>query len=266
MPELPEVETIRRQLASQIVGSTVEEVRFFTSPPPWDFRPLLGRRVIGVHRRGKWLWLELEKGLALLLHLGMTGQLVWETEPAPLPAHTHLVLRLGRGQLRFTDPRRFGRVELLDKESLQQRLEKRLGPEPLSPAFSVDYLTGVLARSRRSLKSLLLDQKIVAGLGNIYADEALFAAGIDPRRQAFTLTPQEIHRLHRAIREVLAEGLAHRGTSFRDYVDAGGVPGAHRLFLRVYGREGQPCPRCGRPINKIKVAGRGTHFCSHCQR
>ncbi|ACX52156.1 formamidopyrimidine-DNA glycosylase [Ammonifex degensii KC4] len=268
MPELPEVETIRRQLAEKVIGARIKRVEVrraavMTNPIP-GLDLLSGKTITGVSRRGKWLWLSLEGDLALLFHLGMTGQLVWEEE-GELPPHTHLLIELDRGRLRFTDFRRFGRVRLGKSEEIRDYLEEKLGPEPLSPAFSVSYLKNALARSRRPIKALLLEQKAVAGLGNIYTDEALFLAGIDPRRPACTLTEDEVKRLHEAIKGVLAEGIRHRGTSIRNYVDAEGTPGEHSLFLRVYGREGQPCPRCGTPIKKIKLSGRGTHFCPHCQ-
>ncbi|RDV83555.1 DNA-formamidopyrimidine glycosylase [Ammonifex thiophilus] len=269
MPELPEVETIRRQLVEKVVGARIKKVEVRLAKVMKNSTSgtelLEGKAITGVFRRGKWLWLALEGDWALAFHLGMTGQLVWEGK-GELPPHTHLLIELDRGRLRFTDFRQFGRVRLGKSKEIRDYLEEKLGPEPLSPIFSASYLENVLAKSRRPVKALLLDQKAVAGLGNIYTDEALFLAGIDPRRPACTLAEDEVKKLHEAIQKVLAEGIAHRGTSIRNYVDATGVAGEHGLFLHVYGRGGQPCLRCGTLIKKIKLCGRGTHFCPHCQR
>jgi formamidopyrimidine-DNA glycosylase len=272
LPELPEVETISRQLAAAIPGRTICDAevhleKVVKEPAPAAFPGRVrGRKITGVSRRGKYLLLELDDGHTLVIHLRMSGQLVYEEEAAPLPRHTHLVLHLDRGRLRLTDLRQFGRVWLLPAAEASRLPElAKLGPEPFSAAFSEAYLAGLLRNSRRRLKPLLLDQEVVAGIGNIYADEILFRAGLHPARRGAELTASEVKRLYHAVKEVLAEGVAHRGTSIRDYVDAEGREGSHQNFLKVHHRAGQPCLRCGTPIEKIKFGGRGTYFCPGCQ-
>ncbi|MEW6771226.1 MAG: bifunctional DNA-formamidopyrimidine glycosylase/DNA-(apurinic or apyrimidinic site) lyase [Bacillota bacterium] len=272
MPELPEVETISRQLAAIIPGRTIRdaEVRLekvVREPAPAAFAGRVrGRKITGVSRRGKYLLLELNDGHTLVIHLRMSGQLVYEEEAAPLPRHTHLVLHLDRGRLRLTDLRQFGRVWLLPAAEAGRMPElTKLGPEPFSAAFSEAYLAGLLRNSRRRLKLLLLDQEVVAGIGNIYADEILFQAGLHPARRGAELSAAEVKRLYRAIKAVLADGVAHRGTSIQNYVDGEGRMGTHQNFLRVHHRAGQPCPRCGTRVEKIKFGGRGTYFCPGCQ-
>ena len=272
LPELPEVETIRQQLASKIIGatilgSTIHLGKVIKDPSPTAFADgIRGRRILSITRRGKYLIFGLTGGYNLVVHLKMTGQLVYENEGGPLPRHTHLVLHLDTGRLRLTDLRQFGRVWLLPSAETEKRSGiNMLGPEPLAPEFSEGDFIARLKKSRRSLKPLLLDQKVVAGIGNIYADEALYRAGLHPNRQAADLTTREAKVLYRAVKEVLREGVSHRGTSIRNYVDAEGRRGTHQEFLKVHNRAGRPCLRCGTLIQKTKLGGRGTYFCPLCQ-
>ncbi len=273
MPELPEVETIRQQLealvsGAGILGGTVYLPKVIRQPSPEVFADLISnRKILSVTRRGKYLLFGLSGGYTLVIHLRMTGQLICEKEGAPPPRHTHLILHLERDRrLRFTDLRQFGRVWLLPaSDTRSQAGMEKLGPEPLSPEFTETYFATRLKNSRRSLKPLLLDQQVVAGIGNIYADEALHHAGLHPNRRADGLNSREAKALYRAVKEVLREGVSHRGTSIRNYLDAEGRAGRHQDFLKVHNRAGRPCPRCGSTIEKIKCGGRGTCFCPSCQ-
>jgi len=272
LPELPEIETIRRQLSEEIVGLTVIDAAIYLSkvikePSPGSFlREIQGRRISRVGRRGKYLLFDLSGGYLLVVHLRMTGQLVYESETAPQPRHTHLILHLERGRLRLTDLRQFGCVWLLPAEKSARMAQlAKLGPEPLTAEFTETYFVQRLKDSRRQVKQVLLDQEIVAGIGNIYADEALYLAGLHPGRRADGLSAREAKKLYRAVKEVLREGILHRGTSIQHYVDAVGRQGSHQDFLRVHYRAGQPCPRCGNPVVKVKLGGRGTYLCPACQ-
>jgi len=272
MPELPEVETIRRDLAACVVGETVEHVvwldgRMVRGPVRSDelAARLVGQRGCQVVRRGKFLVWKFASRAGLLLHLGMSGRLVVEANPTAVwRPHTHLVLDLSSGaQVRLSDPRRFGRVTWLEPPA---RLPWPLGPEPLSRTFTASRLEAVLAHRQAPIKALLLDQRIVAGLGNIYVDEALHRASVSTRQPGGTLQRDRVVALHRAIRHVLREAIADRGTTFLDYRDGRGEAGSHQRRLKVYGRAGEPCQRCGQPIARIVVAGRGTHLCPRCQQ
>lgn len=272
MPELPEVETIRRQLSERIVGLTVFGATIYLKkvikePSPESFvRKIRKRKITGITRRGKYLLFELSGGYLLVIHLRMSGQLVYESETAPQPRHTHLLLHLERGRLRLTDLRQFGRVWLIPAERSYQMAElKKLGPEPLTADFTETYLRNRLRKSRRKIKPVLLDQEVVAGIGNIYADEALYMAGLHPGRRSDGLTAREVKELYRAVKDALSEGVLHRGTSIQNYVDAAGRKGSHQDFLKVHYRAGQPCPRCGTSVTKIKLGSRGTYFCPTCQ-
>lgn len=272
MPELPEVETVRRSLAELVVGRTIVAVR------PRDFpgvmgdesieavaARLVGTRIDAARRRAKYVFLDLDDGSALMIHLRMTGHLVVTDRTDPPLRFEHLSIELDDGRdLRFADQRKFGRVLHLSAADASS-LSGRLGPEPLSPRFTADLLHARLARRPGKLKSVLLDQRLVAGLGNIYVDEALFRARLHPERSASTLTGHEVRRLHRAIRTVLREGLVNRGTTFSTFQNAYGEAGGNQRNLRVYGRPGEPCVRCGRPLARAVVGGRGTHFCPRCQ-
>jgi formamidopyrimidine-DNA glycosylase len=271
MPELPEVETVARDLRPLLVGRSLAGLRKSRKPlrQAWDKaweKQLVGRRVEAVHRRGKWLLVELDGGSFLMVHLGMTGRFTVVAPTARVEPHTHLVFRLDNAhELRFRDARRFGSVTFYpDRPAWESFLAGRLGPEPwdLSPADWRLALKG----TRRALKAVLLDQTVIAGVGNIYADEACFTAGIDPRRLGNTLSPIAANRLLLSVREVLDRAIEARGSSIRDYVGGSGQCGAYQDRFLVYGRANEPCPRCDRPIRSIRLAGRSTHFCARCQK
>jgi len=273
MPELPEVETVRRSLLAPVVGRMIVGLTGETFPGVMGtegieaIRPrLVGATVVGVRRRAKYLILDLDDGTALLVHLRMTGGLqVAPRSTAPL-RFQHLAVELDNGiDLRFTDQRKFGRVLHIQLSDLRH-LHRRLGPEPLTTTFTARRFGQALTTRPGKLKSVLLDQGLIAGLGNIYVDEALFRARIHPERAANSLSSHEVRRLHRAIRAVLREGILNRGTTFSSYRDGNGAAGGNQGNLHVYGRGGTgTCPRCSRPLRRIVVGGRGTSFCLKCQ-
>lgn len=270
MPELPEVEVTRLSFASRIAGAGVLAARP-GKPLRWplgcDPAGLVGQTVGEVTRRGKYLWLPLDRG-GLLMHLGMSGSLSFGDSPPPPGPHDHFDLVTTRGVLRLHDPRRFGAVLWsagLD-EAPARALLARLGVEPLEAAFTGALLHERLRGRRVSIKQALLAGDVVVGVGNIYASEALHAAGIDPRLPAGRLSRPRCERLARAVREVLQRALAAGGSTLRDFRDAHGHGGAFQQQAQVYGREGQPCPRCGRPVHRIVQGQRSTYFCAACQR
>jgi len=271
MPELPEVETVVRELSEVLIGRiitgvTVRWPRTVAVPGPEEFRSgLAGRRVDSVSRRGKYIVIGLDRG-TLLIHLKMSGRLLIVPGDAPPEPHSHTVFDLDdQRQLRFRDTRKFGRVYLVADPA---QITGELGPEPLADDFTFEEFCGALARRAGRLKSLLLNQQFLAGLGNIYADESLFAARLHPLRRADSLEAEEQLRLYEAIRTVLCRAVAGRGTTLEDggYVDARGRPGDYQEEIAVYGRKGQPCPVCGAPIERIVLGGRSTHFCPRCQK
>ncbi|MCL6638809.1 MAG: DNA-formamidopyrimidine glycosylase [Firmicutes bacterium] len=274
MPELPEVETVKRTLQNKLAGLSFRGVQVFmpkvvrTHNPAGFSEAIAGKKILKIGRRGKYLLLRLNGDWSLVVHLRMTGRLYYCDPGAPLQRYTHVVFELDNGcQLRYSDLRQFGRIWLMSPGTLDKLPGyKDLGVEPLDEAFTRDYLKKELRRRRSRIKPLLLDQTFIAGLGNIYADEALHRAKINPERLATTLTPREVANLHRSIREVLTEGIEHRGTTMRDYIDGDGRPGQYQEMLRVYGREGKPCPACGRAVEKRKIAGRSSYFCPACQK
>ena len=272
MPELPEVETIRRDLLPLVVGRTIAEgwvspnaPRLIQLLPPEEFsRQIAGRRVEDIERRGKYLLFRLSDGLLWGVHLRMTGRLLHDLSACPETPYLRASFRLDDGAwLCFVDLRKFGTMWLVDDEAL---VTGRLGPEPLSNDFTPAYLYALLQRRSGPVKGVLLDQGAIAGIGNIYADEALFHAGIKPMRAANSLSKQRAARLHEAIRYALELALGDRGSSFRDYLDASGREGGHHLKVRVFRRTAQPCYVCGTEIKRVKVAGRSTHYCPKCQR
>ena len=232
--------------------------------------PLAGASVAEVSRQGKYLVMHLGTELALVVHLGMSGQLRHGEAGAGMGPHTHVVLDLAGGtQLRYVDPRSFGEMFLSRKSANGEVPELAgLGPDPLGDHLSVDRFAAILAGHRVSMKALLLNQRLVAGIGNIYSDEMLFVAGVRPLRTSDTLSSQEARRLHAAMRQVLAAAIDHRGTSAADqqYRDLSGAVGGHGRFLAVYQREGQPCLRCGAPVQRARWANRSTFFCAACQQ
>ena len=270
MPELPEVETIARELRPHVEGRTILDAHVdwarIIARPEEDVERFCagvrGRRITCVWRRAKFVVMDLDDGRHIVVHLRMSGRLV--LSPNGLPQHLRVLFELsGNGQLFFYCQRKFGRVWLVD--DLDGVLGE-LGPEPLSEAFTVERFQDMMAPRRGMIKPLLLNQRFLAGLGNIYVDESLFLAGLHPRRTADTLSPQDVERLHGAIRHVLSHALVHHGTSFDGiFVRPQGEQGRQQEGLCVYGQVGEPCVRCGTPIERDVVGGRGTHFCPRCQ-
>jgi formamidopyrimidine-DNA glycosylase len=273
VPELPEVETIRRRLATVLEGATIESAEIvdprLTRPVDPDLvaDALVGERVAALERRGKYLLWRLVSGRTLVVHLRMTGSLRHDPSGRlPEDAYRRATLSFDTGaQVGYRDVRRFGTWELLEREHLRPYLSARLGPEPLAVSFTAARLGALIAARRAPVKAFLLDQRRIAGVGNIYADEALWRARIHPLRPAETLDRDEVTRLHRALRAVLRKGIELQGSSLRDYVTPEGDDGGMQQEFHVYGRRGEPCDRCGRPIERIVVAGRGTWLCPHCQ-
>jgi formamidopyrimidine-DNA glycosylase len=270
VPELPEVETIARGLAHTIVGKQIAraEIRLAKiaiAPPGVDFAgALAGERIVGVSRRAKYAVVKLVSGRALVTSLRMTGRLVVQHPGETDYPGTHIVLHYTDGtRLSFADLRTFGRMRLVEPD---EPWDAGLGLEPLSSGFTPQWFTGMLSGRTTPIKVLLLDQHRIAGIGNIYACEALWEAGIKPGKPAKSLTKPAILRLHRAIRDVLERATEMRGTSVDDYVDARGLKGGFQNALSVYGRLGEPCLRCGAPIRRTVIAQRGTWWCKKCQR
>lgn len=270
MPELPEVETVVRGLRSLLIGRTIVGVsvgwlRTIARPEVDQFsEEIVGRRITSIGRRGKYVVIRLDRGY-LLVHLKMSGQLLVVPAVEPKDKHVHLLFDLDqRWQLRFRDVRKFGRVYLLEEPS---EITAGLGPEPLSEDFTLAEFRRLLAPRWGRLKPLLLNQHFLAGLGNIYADEALYASCLHPLRRADSLTPDEQARLYDAIRAVLNHAVESRGTTLSDggYTDARGEVGAYQEQITVYGRAGEPCLRCQTSIKRIAIGGRSAHFCPHCQ-
>ena len=274
MPELPEVETIVADLRPHLVGRTILRAKLgfptiVRYPEPEEFiDAVAGMRIESVQRRGKYIFIRLRDDLVLVVHLGMTGQLRIVDAEAPVEKHTHAVFFLEDGrQLRYRDPRRFGRLLLGTEQALiSSKKMPRLGPEPIDPDFAADELYRRLRRRRTSLKAVLLDQTAVAGVGNIYADESLHRARLRPTRLANTLSMRSARRLHESLRDSLQTAIQNRGSSVDTYRDAWGEMGGQQEKLLVYGRAGEPCLTCGRPLSSVRIAGRTTVFCRRCQR
>ncbi len=271
MPELPEVEFVARQLRETLPGRRITAVetrweRSIQGMEPAEFAAeVSGRVVTQVGRRAKYLLLTLDDGRLLIIHRRMSGNLLLWAPDDPEPLYTRVVFTLDDGRrLAYTDPRKFGRVALAAPDALPAAFAT-LGPEPLEDAFTPAALATRLAGHAGAIKAVLLDQRVVAGLGNIYADEALFRAGIHPLRSAASLTAEEITRLHAGIQGALTTGIAHGGTTFGRHRDIYNEAGVNLEHVEVYRRTGQPCLRCGAPIERIVVAQRSTHFCPHCQ-
>ncbi|MBI2100440.1 MAG: DNA-formamidopyrimidine glycosylase [Candidatus Vogelbacteria bacterium] len=278
MPELPEVETLRRELERALVGRVIKSIKILWSKiilplTPTGFRrKIRGQKITAITRRAKIIFLDLENHLTLAVHLKMTGQLVFQSLQSQGSTsgefkHTRAILSFtDDSRLYFNDLRKFGWLRLVSAKDKQIMTEKH-GLEPLSPEFTLTNFIRALTRyPNRKLKPALLDQTLIAGLGNIYADESCLAAGLRPMRRVKTLTDQEIKKLHRVIKQVLKLALAKGGTSSRNYVRSDGLPGGFFSYLKVYGRGGRPCRHCRTPIVKIKLAGRGAHYCPKCQK
>jgi len=266
MPELPEVETIVRELRQKIIGKTITRIRVHwersVQGQSKEFRRrLAGKTIDAVSRRGKFIGFELHDGTFFTIHLRMTGKLVQKLDVAS-QKHVRVEFQFQDGSaLYFVDARKFGRLHLWPCKSQSC---SSLGPEPLHPATVLSVLSGL--STRRPVKTVLLDQKILAGVGNIYADEALYAAGIHPLTPAARLSAEQRLRLSRSVPQVLKSAIRRRGTTLRDYRTIAGRSGENQEYLQVYGRAGQPCFTCGALIEKIRVAGRSAHFCTSCQK
>ena len=284
MPELPEVETIVRDLNlelknKKIIAIESRDKKIFRLTAR-DVKNLIGRTVKSVRRRAKMIIIDFGANY-LIIHLKMTGQLVYKTKSSVIAGghpianegrelpnkFTRVILRFNdKSLLYFNDVRRFGWMKLMSAQEWA-RFNEKLGVEPLSRNFTLEYFKNFLWRKRKStVKQALLDQKYISGIGNIYADESLFAARIKPFRRAHSLKPREIKKLWQAIPEILRRAIKHRGTSFNDYVDARGEAGNFIKYLKIYGRAGEKCKNCGRPIKKMKLGGRGAHWCDYCQK
>lgn len=298
MPELPEVETIRRDLEKVILGKKIKSVILFDSKTARNkaaffINFLTNRQVVSISRRGKLLIFEINKkkeeneSMYLLVHLKMTGQLIFSSnkeyllgghssgdealkrsdEDRMLVRHTRSVIKFsGGGTLFFNDMRRFGYLQLVTKSDLEKIKKNNYGPEPLTEELTIDYLVNILKNRSTNIKALLLNQKLIAGLGNIYVDEALFLAKIKPSRSGKSIKRKELDKLLIAINEIIASAIKNRGTTFNNYVDSSGRKGNFLSLLKVYSRGGEPCYKCKKPIKKIKLAGRGTHYCPNCQK
>ena len=286
MPELPEVETVVRGLARAVVGDTIESIWLGSKPEPLKSpaaeieRTLRHARIVAVRRMGKHIVIELDKARAqaktrkaqsrvsppkshaaqFIIHLGMTGQLLVVKPEQEIEKHTHLVAQLASGrELRFVDPRRFGRLAVHTRNGFQAE-----GVEPLDVGFEI--FVNLFRKRKTPIKSALLNQKLLRGVGNIYADESLFRAGVRPRRRAASLSRGELRRLYDALQQVLNQAIAAGGSSVSDYVNAEGEPGFFQFEHRVYGREGEPCVTCATPIKRVVIAGRSSHYCPRCQK
>jgi len=270
MPELPEVETTRRGLAALILGRRFSGAELRISSLRWPLDPMLpdivrDQQVLAVERRAKYLLLRLERG-TLLLHLGMSGSLRVLESPDPPGRHDHVDLLFATGGLlRLTDPRRFGALCWIPGEADDHPLLRRLGPEPLGQAFDAAWLLNRAQGRRVAVKPFIMDQQVVVGVGNIYASEALFRAGIRPDRAAGSIARARWEKLVTAIRQVLSEAIEAGGTTLQDFARADGRPGYFRQELQVYGRDEQPCVVCQRPIRCLRLGQRSSYFCTHCQ-
>ena len=274
MPELPEIEVLRRSLRPLLLGERIVGVRVRNPAlrEPVD-RRVLGRRVRGrkvreLRRRAKYLLIDLEGASTLVVHLGMSGRLALAADTAPVEIHEHVAFRLaGGGRLAFRDPRRFGLVLALPTASLEEdRHFASLGIEPLGDELSGDALAGLACGRRAPVKSFLMDARLVVGVGNIYASEALHRAAIHPRRSVARVSRQSWERLAAAVQATLRQAIGEGGTTLNDFADGEGRSGYFQISLRAYGREGEACPRCGRGIRRIVMSGRSTFYCPGCQR
>lgn len=274
MPELPEVETIREGLEKKVKGKRVNKIiikseKSIKAPSsPGEFiRKIEGRILSEIRRRGKYLILELDSKDSLIIHLKMTGRLIYSSEGEELPYTRVIFIFPDKTQLSFTDMRRFGGLWLIsDEEFSNLPFLKSLGPEPLENDFTLDRFRELLKGKKRKIKSLLMEQTFIAGVGNIYSQEALFLARIHPEKNVSMLVDREIEGLYNNLLAVLREALSCRGSSINAYVDLNGKKGSYESHLRVYGRQDRSCSRCGAVIRKIKVSGRGTCFCPVCQK
>lgn len=274
MPELPEVETLRRSLLPHLQGRLMESVQVFEHRLRRPLHPerfcaaLRGRRVLNLRRRAKYLLFDLDDEQVLLAHLGMSGSMALLYPAIERRKHDHVVWALEGGiELRFHDPRRFGVLDVFARElEAQHPSLQPLGIEPLSEALHESAFFQKLCKRKQAIKQALMDAHLVVGIGNIYASEALFRAGIHPSSSASSLTPRRYRKLAESIQHTLQQAIECGGTTLRDFHDAEGQQGYFALELQVYGREGEPCPRCARPVERFVQVGRSTFFCARCQR
>lgn len=274
MPEMPEVETIRRTLIDKISGRTIKEVEFLLArlvkwPSPAEFQAVLtNRKFVNLTRRGKYLLFYLDDNQVLVIHLRMTGRLQYVSFGMEKDKFTRIIFKLDNGDLLvYADTRTLGTLYLMPSDELWRISGlANMGPEPLTHEFSLDYFSDMLKKHHGKIKAILLNQKYVGGLGNIYVDESLAIAGVHPERTASSLNENESELLFHAINKVIADSIKHGGTTFRDYRDGSGKSGSHQHHLKVYGRKAEPCHTCGTSIVWKEVSGRGTHFCPVCQR
>lgn len=281
MPELPEVETIARGLHKRVAGDTIQSIWLGEKPEPLKSSPrdiakvLEHSKIVQVRRVGKHIVFDLkqpskgrdrrERNGQWVVHLGMTGKMQVTMPDEEVAKHTHAIARLASGrEVRFVDPRRFGRLAVVGAEPSVSVSFQAPGDEPLE--LQAQRFLELFRGRKTPIKSALLNQKLLSGVGNIYADEALFRAGIRPRRRAASLTRDQLRKLHAAVQEVLREAIELGGSSVSDYVNVDGEEGFFQLQHRVYGREGEPCLVCGTPIKRVVIAGRSSHYCSHCQK
>jgi formamidopyrimidine-DNA glycosylase len=278
MPELPEVEVVRRDLDREVTGKRIKvvetngarSIRRHKNRAEFASK-LEGKKVTGVTRRGKYLLVRLDGGEVLVIHLGMSGQLLRaKSAKEPLPKHTHVVITFTQGgQLRFVDPRTFGEMFVTAYDELEHDVDElaHLGLDPLEQTMSWERFGQLIATRSTKLKTALMDQTFLAGIGNIYSDEILFEAGLRWDRMTDSLSPEEVRRLYRAMMEILQDAVKYRGSSLADqqYVDVFGQPGGYQLHHNVYAREGEACRRCRRPVVRQRVGGRSTFFCDTCQ-
>ncbi len=268
MPELPEVEVSRMGISPHLIGQSIESITWRTPKLRWlipeELRQLSGQVIRGISRRAKYLLIETDKGCAIV-HLGMSGSLRVLDAALPAGKHDHVDLILSNGKvLRYNDPRRFGAWLWCDVDK-QHSVFAKLGPEPLTDDFSVQTFIERAKNKRVAVKSFIMDNHVVVGVGNIYANEALFSAGIDPRRPANQVKASEWTLLVTEIKAVLAKAIQQGGTTLKDFAQADGKPGYFAQELQVYGKAGKPCPQCGTLIEEMKIGQRNTFFCSHCQ-
>lgn len=272
MPEMPEVETVRRSLNSQVKDHKIThvEIRYpdlITGDVDQFVEFVTGATVTDVGRRAKFLLIHLDNGYTIISHLRMEGKYRISSDPDAIDKHSHAIFTLDNGQkMIYNDVRKFGRMQLWNTDELSENKSlKKLGPEPLSTEFMFENLKPRIMRHRKAIKTVLLDQSVMSGLGNIYVDEVLWQVKIHPETPANHLSDKDIQNVIEASNQEMEKGIAVGGSSIRTYVDANGHKGNMQNNLKVYGKEGTPCPRCGTMIEKIKVGGRGTHFCPRCQ-
>lgn len=273
MPELPEVETIRRGLLpvllkSRMVGVRVRDGRLRVPAVEADLQQCVGQQILGISRRSKYLMFELANGRVVVIHLGMSGRLLWVSRETPFDRHDHVIFTFAKNQqLRFRDPRRFGLVVVTSEDAINDHpLFSNLGVEPLSAEFSAEYCFGLGKKSEKPIKNFLMDATKIVGVGNIYANEALFRAGHAPKKKTRRLKLPQWQVLCAEVRNVLTEAIAQGGTTLNDFFNSQGEAGYFQQSLRVYDRAGKPCVQCGQPICKIVLAGRSSFYCKTCQR